>query len=81
MLIVFLPFVGSAFAPAAAMPPGVRQFAEYQPFTPTIETVRGLLTGAPVGHNAVIAVGWCVVIALTGYFWARAVFTKNRSRR
>jgi ABC-2 type transport system permease protein len=79
MLIVFLPFVGSAFAPASSMPVGVRQFAEYQPFTPAIETVRGLLTGAPIGHNAVIAVAWCAVIAVGGYAWARAAFTAGRA--
>jgi ABC-2 type transport system permease protein len=76
MLIVFLPFVGSAFAPASSMPPGVRQFAEYQPFTPAIETVRGLLTGAPIGHNAVIALGWCVVLGAGGYAWAVAAFSR-----
>ncbi|WP_037601947.1 ABC transporter permease [Streptacidiphilus rugosus] len=80
MLIVFLPFVGSAFAPAGGMPVGVRQFAEYQPFTPVIETVRGLLTGSPTGHNAVIAVAWCFVIAAGGYAWARAGFRHNRAR-
>ncbi|MFG3051341.1 ABC transporter permease [Kitasatospora sp. NPDC048239] len=80
MLIVFLPFVGSAFAPAGSMPPGIRQFAEYQPFTPVIETVRGLLTGTPIGHNGVIAIAWCIAIALGGYFWARAGFTSHRAR-
>uniref|UniRef100_A0AAU2JT79 Transport permease protein n=1 Tax=Streptomyces sp. NBC_00049 TaxID=2903617 RepID=A0AAU2JT79_9ACTN len=80
LLIVFLPFVGSAFAPAGSMPAGIRQFAEYQPFTPVIETVRGLLMGTPVGHNGVIAIAWCVVIALTGYFWARAGFRTGRAR-
>jgi ABC-2 type transport system permease protein len=79
MLIVFLPFAGSAFAPAALMPAGVRQFAEYQPFTPAIETVRGLLTGAPIGHNAVIALGWCAVLGAGGYAWAVAAFRKPRA--
>ncbi|MEY9890666.1 ABC-2 type transport system permease protein [Catenulispora sp. MAP12-49] len=79
MLIVFLPFVGSAFAPAASMPFGVRQFAEYQPFTPAIETVRGLLTGAPIGHNAVVSLVWCAVIAAGGYAWAVASFRKPRA--
>jgi ABC-2 type transport system permease protein len=76
MLIVFLPFVGSAFAPASSMPAGLRQFAEYQPFTPAIETVRGLLTGAPIGHTAVISLVWCAVIAAGGYAWAVASFRK-----
>jgi len=80
LLIVFLPFVGSAFAPAGSMPPIVRQFAEYQPFTPVIETIRGLLTGTAIGDNGVIAIVWCVALALTGYFWARASFNHNRAR-
>ncbi|MEY9927257.1 ABC-2 type transport system permease protein [Catenulispora sp. GP43] len=79
MLIVFLPFIGSAFAPAASMPFGVRQFAEYQPFTPAIETVRGLLTGAPIGHNAAVSLVWCAVIAAGGYAWAVASFRKPRA--
>jgi ABC-2 type transport system permease protein len=80
MLIVFLPFVGSAFAPASAMPVGVRQFAEYQPFTPAIETIRGLLTGTPIGHNAVIALAWCAVIAVGGSAWALSAFRQGRAQ-
>jgi ABC-2 type transport system permease protein len=79
MLIVFLPFIGSAFAPAALMPAGVRQFAEYQPFTPAIETIRGLLAGTPTGHNALIALGWCAVIGAGGYAWSLAAFRKPRA--
>ena len=59
------------------MGPGVRQFAEYQPFTPIIETLRGLLTGAPSGSKAIIALAWCVGIALAGYLWSLATFTKR----
>jgi len=80
LLIVFLPFVGSAFAPAGSMPLGVRQFAEYQPFTPAIETIRGLLTGTPIGANAVIAIAWSIAIALGGHLWARAAFRPTRTR-
>jgi len=78
--IIFLPFIGSAFAPAGSMPPGVRQFAEYQPFTPIIETIRGLLTGTPIGHNGILAIAWCIVIGLGGYLWARTGFNQNRAR-
>ncbi|MGW7099700.1 ABC transporter permease [Streptomyces sp. NPDC054838] len=78
--IIFLPFIGSAFAPAGSMPPGVRQFAQYQPFTPVIETIRGLLTGTPIGHNGILAIAWCTVIALGGYLWARTGFNQNRAR-
>jgi ABC-2 type transport system permease protein len=56
---------------------GVRQFAEYQPFTPIIETLRGLLSGAPSGGSAIAAVAWSVGIGLVGYVWAVATFRKR----
>ena len=49
MFLTLLPFLGSGFVPTATMPAGLRQFADYQPFTPVTETVRGLLTGTPIG--------------------------------
>ncbi len=73
----FLPFISSAFVPVATMPAGVRWFAEHQPFTPVIETLRGLLTGAPIGHNAILAVGWCAAVAASGYVWARRRYDKG----
>ncbi|MCE7004325.1 ABC transporter permease [Kibdelosporangium philippinense] len=78
--LVFLPFVSSAFAPTRTMPNGVRWFTDNQPFTPVIETLRGLLTGTPIGNSGVFAVGWCVVMAVGGYFWARALFNRDPVR-
>jgi ABC-2 type transport system permease protein len=75
--LIMLPFLSSAIVPAATMGPGVRQFAEYQPFTPIIETLRGLLTGAPSASNAIVAVAWCVGIALVGYVWSLSTFKKR----
>ncbi|PWU47514.1 ABC transporter permease [Micromonospora globispora] len=75
--LVMLPFFSSAIVPAEKMGPGLRQFAEYQPFTPIIETMRGLLNGAPDTTDAAVAVAWCVAIALVGYLWARSTFTKR----
>ncbi|WP_433425684.1 ABC transporter permease [Microtetraspora malaysiensis] len=75
--LMLLPFLSSAFVPAGKMGPGARQFAEYQPFTSIIETLRGLLTGAPSAGSAVRAVAWCVGLALIGYLWARASFKKR----
>jgi ABC-2 type transport system permease protein len=75
--LVMLPFFSSAIVPAEKMGPGVRQFAEYQPFTPIIETIRGLLGGTPSAGTAVVAVAWCVAIAVVGYVWARSTFTKR----
>jgi ABC-2 type transport system permease protein len=75
--LVLLPFFSSAIVPADKMGTGVRQFAEYQPFTPIIETLRGFLNGAVSGHDVILALAWCVGIALVGYLWARATFTKR----
>ena len=75
--LVMLPFFSSAIVPAAKMGPGVREFAQYQPFTPIIETLRGLLAGAPAAGDAIAAVAWCLGIALVGYLWARSTFTKR----
>jgi ABC-2 type transport system permease protein len=78
LLIQFLPFLSSAFVPAGSMPAGARWFAENQPFTPIIETTRGLLLGTPIGTSAVIALGWCAAIALAGYLGARMIFDRPR---
>jgi ABC-2 type transport system permease protein len=59
------------------MGPGVRQFAEYQPFTPIIETLRGLLAGAPSAGDAIAAIAWCAGIAIVGYVWATTTFKKR----
>jgi ABC-2 type transport system permease protein len=75
--LVMLPFFSSAIVPADKMGPGVRQFAEYQPFTPIIESLRGLLNGAPDTGTVITALAWCVGIALVGYLWARSTFTKR----
>lgn len=75
--LVLLPFFSSAIVPADKMGPGVRQFAEYQPFTPIIETLRGLLNGAPSSGDAIAAVAWCLGIGLVGYLWARSTFSKR----
>jgi ABC-2 type transport system permease protein len=75
--LVMLPFFSSAIVPAEQMGPGVRQFAEYQPFTPIIETLRGLLNGTPSSGDAIAAIAWCLGIAVVGYLWARSTFKKR----
>jgi ABC-2 type transport system permease protein len=75
--LIMLPFLSSAIVPADTMGPGVKQFAEYQPFTPIIETLRGLLTGEPSASKAIVAVVWCVGIALVGYVWSLSTFKKR----
>lgn len=80
MPLLLLPFLGSGFVPTDSMPAGLRAFAEYQPFTPFIETLRGLLLGTPIGNSALIAVIWSAVIALGGYLWALKLYNRDPSR-
>ncbi|HEY0531005.1 MAG TPA: ABC transporter permease [Actinoplanes sp.] len=75
--LIMLPFFSSAIVPADKMGAGVKQFAEYQPFTPIIETFRGLLAGAPHTGDVIAALAWCAGIAIVGYLWATATFTKR----
>jgi ABC-2 type transport system permease protein len=78
--LTLLPLFGSGFVPTDSMPAGLRQFAEYQPFTPIIETLRGLLLGGPIGANAAVSVAWCAGIALVGYLWAKKLYNRDPSR-
>ena len=80
LLLQFGPFISSAFVRPETMPAGVRWFAENQPLTSMIETLRGLLLGTGIGHSAIVAVAWCVAIALVGYLWARASYNRNPIR-
>ena len=77
LFLVLMPFLGSGFVPTESMPTGLRWFADYQPFTPVIESVRGLLMGTPVGGDVVLALGWSVVIALGGYLWAKRLYNRD----
>jgi ABC-2 type transport system permease protein len=77
MFLMLLPFLGSGFVPTGSMPAGIRWFAENQPFTPIMETLRGLLMGTPIGDSGVVAVGWCAAITLLGFLWARRLYERN----
>jgi ABC-2 type transport system permease protein len=59
------------------MPAGLRWFAEYQPFTPIMDTLRGLLLGTPIGTSGAIAVAWCVPMLIAGYAWARKLYDRD----
>ena len=76
--LIFLPFISSAFVPTASMPGPVRWFAENQPFTPIIETLRALLAGTPVdGGNLLATVLWGGGVALVGYVWAKRRYNRE----
>ena len=76
MPLLLLPFLGSGFVPTDSMPTAVRWFAEYQPFTPVMETLRGLLLGSAVGANGALALAWTVAVALGGYVWAKHLYAR-----
>jgi ABC-2 type transport system permease protein len=72
-----LPFLSSAFVPAESMPAGVRWFTAHQPITAVVESLRALLSGAPVGNTTYLALAWSAAIALAGYLWARSAFRRR----
>ncbi|MFE2050422.1 ABC transporter permease [Streptomyces sp. NPDC059459] len=79
MPLIFLPFISSAFVPVDAMPGWFQPIAAYQPFTPAIETLRGLLLGTEIGHNGWLAAAWCLLLTGLGYLWAKASFDRDPS--
>lgn len=77
--IIFLPFISSAFVPTESMPPVVRAFAENQPVTSIVESIRKLLSSRPVGNDIWAALAWCVGIMLVAYFFAMRTYKKRVS--
>jgi ABC-2 type transport system permease protein len=80
LLITVLPMLGSGFVPTDSMPAALQWFAQYQPFTPFIETIRGLLLGTPLGMNVWLALGWAVAITGVGYVWSMAIYERKSVR-
>ncbi len=79
MFLLLLLFLSSGFVSTATMPVGLRQFAEYQPFTPVADTVRSLVSGGPIGTHAVVAVAWSLGIALVSYVAAVRLYNRRRA--
>jgi ABC-2 type transport system permease protein len=77
--LIFLPFVSSAFVPTESMPGPVRAFAEHQPVTSIVNTIRDLFTQQPVGTDIWIALGWCAGILVVAYFFATMVYRRRIS--
>jgi ABC-2 type transport system permease protein len=72
--LIFLPFISSAFVPTDTMPGPVRDFAEYQPVTSIVNSIRNLFTQQPVGTDIWIALGWCVGILIVAYTFAMVIY-------
>jgi ABC-2 type transport system permease protein len=74
--LILLPFISSAFVPTATMPDIVRVFAENQPVTSIVDTVRSLLNSEPIGNEIWIALAWCVGITVVAYFFAMRAYKR-----
>jgi len=79
--LIFLPFISSAFVPTDTMPAPVRAFADNQPVTAIVETIRNLLTGQPVGTDIWTALAWCVAITIIAYYFAMRAYQRVPSAR
>lgn len=75
--IIFLPFVSSAFVPTDSMPTAVRIFAENQPVTSIVETIRALLYGEKLENDIWIALAWCVGIMIVSYVIAMIIYKRK----
>jgi ABC-2 type transport system permease protein len=77
LLLMILPLLSGGFVPLESLPGWLQGIAEYQPFTPIISTIRGLLAGAPQGRDAAWAVGWSIAIAVIGYVWSLWLYRRH----
>lgn len=80
-ILLFLPYLSSAFVPVDTMPEWLQWIAENQPITPVIETIRSLLLGTPMGDSAWWAVGWCALIIVVAAVWGAWLFRRKAGRR
>jgi ABC-2 type transport system permease protein len=77
--LILLPFLSSGFVPTDSMPPGLAWFAEHQPFTPMIETLRAFLEGRDPGTDLMWTIGWSVAISALCFWWAGRLFGRVRA--
>ncbi|MGW7533813.1 ABC transporter permease [Amycolatopsis sp. NPDC054798] len=77
--LIFLPFVSSAFVPTGTMPGPVRAFAEHQPVTSIVNTIRDLFAERPVGSGVWTALAWCVGILVVAYVFANMIYRRKIS--
>jgi ABC-2 type transport system permease protein len=81
MFLTLLPFLGSGFVPVESMPSAMAWFAEYQPFTPVIETLRALLSGqAADSSDVLLTVLWCLGLSVLGWWWSVRLYERRTLR-
>jgi ABC-2 type transport system permease protein len=77
--LIFLPLISSAFVPTDTMPGPVRAFAEYQPVTSIVNTIRDLFTQRQVGADIWIALAWCIGVLMVAYVLATVSYQRKIS--
>jgi ABC-2 type transport system permease protein len=77
--LIFLPFLSSAFVPTDTMPGPVRWFAEHQPVTSIVNSIRDLFAGQPVGSTIWVALAWCAGILVVAYLVATVIYRRKIS--
>ncbi|HLS62467.1 MAG TPA: ABC transporter permease [Ruania sp.] len=80
-VLLFLPYLSTAFVGADTLPTWLRGFAEHQPITPVIETVRALLMGTPAGSAPALALVWLAGILAMAIVWSVILFKRQAGRR
>jgi ABC-2 type transport system permease protein len=75
--LIFLPFLSSAFVPTDTMPGPVRAFAEHQPVTSIVDSIRAIFSGQELGNELWIALGWCVGLLVVAYVLATAAYRRK----
>lgn len=80
-ILLFLPYLSSAFVPVDTLPSWLQWIAQNQPITPIIETLRGLVMGTPSGDSALLAVGWCLLILAVAIVWSALLFGRKGAGR
>ncbi|CAN5597896.1 multidrug efflux ABC transporter permease LieB [soil metagenome] len=80
-ILLFVPYLSSAFVPVDSMPVWLQWIAQNQPVTPIIETIRGLLMGTEMGSSPALAIGWCLLILVIAIIWGSVTFRRKAGRR
>lgn len=81
LIVLILPLLSSGFVPVGSFPGWLKGFAQHQPCTPIINTIRGLLAGTPEAADAVWAIGWLLAIAVIGYVWSLWLYRRRTTGR
>jgi ABC-2 type transport system permease protein len=81
LIVLILPMVSSGFVPVHSFPGWLQGFAQHQPFTPVINTIRGLLAGKTTTSDVLWAIGWLVAVTVVGYAWSLWLYQRRAAGR